>query len=141
MTRDDWVLAAMAGKGEFEFSPVQVQKLMFMIEKNVAQDKPRFNFAAYDYGPFDVDVYHVLESLERRGLVSIFDTGVGKFRRYSLTSEGLTKGGGLLAQLEPPLAEYIAKLANWVASLSFAQLVSAVYAKYPEMKVNSVFNY
>jgi hypothetical protein len=34
---------------------------------------------------------------------------------------------------------FLAKVVDWVASLSFPQLVRAIYEKYPRFKANSVF--
>ena len=34
---------------------------------------------------------------------------------------------------------YLEKVVDWVSSLSFPELVRAIYAKYPQYKANSVF--
>ena len=69
----DIILAAMATEPDISFAPVQVQKLFFLIDQDVAGPVggPFFNFEPYDYGPYDKDVYRQLEMLEVEGLVYI----------------------------------------------------------------------
>lgn len=133
------MLAALAADPG-EWTPVQVQKMFFLLEQRAAHVVGRhWSFKPYDYGPFDAGVYRELERLGERGLVVISPDGQGS-RRYRLTEPGRAEGARVLASLAPSTAEYIGRLAAWVRSLSFAQLVSAIYRDFPEMKVNSVFN-
>ena len=51
---ENLVLAALAAGGEnATFSPVQVQKLLFVLDREASPhiDGPHFNFIPYDYGP------------------------------------------------------------------------------------------
>ena len=138
MERKDFVLAVMAAAGGAEHTPVQVQKLFFLLDKTIAKSVggPFFHFVAYDYGPFDDAVYHVIQELEDEGSAETCD---GSLRRYKLTDQGLSNGKVLLGDLDKKTKDYIKSLSAWVRSLSFAELVSAVYQAYPEMKANSVF--
>jgi hypothetical protein len=47
---------------------VQVQKLFFLLDENIAADLGgrQFSFEPYDYGPFDRAVYSELELLARQ---------------------------------------------------------------------------
>ncbi len=140
LDRRDVVLGALAAAGEnVTFSPAQVQKLVFLIDRNAAQHfgGPHFSFRPYDYGPFDSAVYDQLTELSFEGKVDV--TGTGRYRLYSLTSQGFQEGSRVLAGMAPEIAEYLRNLATWVRSLSFQQLVSAIYQAYPDMKVNSIF--
>lgn len=140
MNKDDVVLAGLAAGGDNAvFTPVQVQKLFFLIDREASHvvGGPHFGFVAYDYGPFDRGVYDALERLAGLGLAEI--TLARNFRKYSLTPEGMVRGQAVLNGLNPASRDYIEKLSKWVRQLSFSQLVSAVYKKYPDMKVNSVF--
>ena len=56
-----------------------------------------------------------------------------------LTPEGQQKGEQLLATLASEAQQFTHNASDFVRKLSFAQLVSAIYKAYPEMKVNSVF--
>lgn len=121
------------------FSPVQVQKFFFLIDKKAATylNGPHFAFRAYDYGPFDSAVYDQLTLLSFEGKVQV--VGTGSYRSYSLTADGFQEGASILAGLPPEIGDFLKQLANWVRSLSFSQLVAAIYQAYPEMKVNSIF--
>jgi hypothetical protein len=140
MQRDDLVLTALAGGGSnVAFTPVQVQKLFFLLDREGAHlvEGPHFSFEPYDYGPFDKAVYECLDNLSNRGLVAILSNG--RYRSYALTAQGYEVGRQMLSSLPLPSRNYISELATWVRGLSFQQLVSSIYNRYPDMKVNSVF--
>ena len=71
MDRATFVLAGMAPAGNAPFSPVQVQKLFFLLDRNIANYTagPHFGFEPYDYGPFDKQVYCDLEAMAADGLI------------------------------------------------------------------------
>ncbi|MDE0282903.1 MAG: hypothetical protein OXN16_17780 [Gammaproteobacteria bacterium] len=141
MNRNAFVLMALAAGGEKKYSPVQVQKLLFLLDDNIpkAVGGPHFDFQPYDYGPFDKEVYSVLEDLDGQNLVSILPAERG-WNNYMLTPTGFKEGKKHLDGLSAKHREYAEKLAQFVTTVSFTQLVSAIYSHYPEMKVNSVFN-
>ncbi len=140
MERRELMLAALSAGSADQFSPVQLQKLFFLIDKKVphAVGGPHFNFRPYNYGPFDDDIYRELRTLADAGLVSI--DASGRFATYALTPAGREAGAGLLAQLGPAVDDYLSRLSSWVRQQSFAQLVSAIYREYPDMRANSVFH-
>jgi uncharacterized protein YwgA len=137
VNRPDYVLAVMAA-AQVPLTPVQVQKLFFILDKKAGPQLggPHFDFHPYNYGPFDPAVYHELERLSARGLA--FVDGPGTQRRYGVSADGMAPGASLLNKLSMP--DYVRKVAEFVRSSSFAQLVSAVYAEWPDMKVNSIFH-
>ena len=141
LKRDVFMLAAMSSAGSDSFSPVQVQKLFFLLDKNVAKQTggPHFAFQPYDYGPFDKDVYGELDQLEEKGLVETIASGGNGGRTYRLTNDGYRVGNEAFDGLGEPIQDYIGKTVHFVRTLSFAELVSAIYQAYPEMKKNSVF--
>lgn len=138
MQRSDIVLAALAASGGATHTPVQVQKLFFMIDRRISGwiGGPFFDFQPKDYGPFDKEVYSQIEALSWAGDAAIED---GRMKTYRLTTQGQKKGEQLLASLDPTASNFIRELSSWVRGLSFADLVSAVYKEYPEMKANSIF--
>ena len=141
MTRDELILAALSAAGGGTFSPVQVQKLFFLIDQRIPGliGGPYFDFEPYDYGPFDPAVYSELEGLADRGCVEIISDQNLRWKKYRLTAKGLIAGTELFNQLGPETSSYISTLVQFVRRLSFAELVAAIYKEYPEMKVNSVF--
>lgn len=140
MTRQELILAVLASGGQnATFLPVQVQKLFFLIDREVPQrvGGPFFDFAPYDYGPFDSAVYDELDRMKSSGIVFIDTTG--RYRRYSLTDDGFQKGSATLHRLPADIQTFFTGLTAWVRKLDFQQLVAAIYNKYPDMKVNSIF--
>ena len=142
MERPEFVLAAMAPARTDPYSPTQIQKLLFLLDKNIADATggPHFNFEPYDYGPFDKHVYRELEALEIDNLVEIGPSIGLNTKTFRLTSDGEARGQEALCALPPPIQTYIKEASDFVRSLSFSQLVSAIYAAYPDMSVNSVFS-
>jgi uncharacterized protein YwgA len=138
MNRSEIVLAALAASDGALHTPVQVQKLFFLIDKKVAEyiGGPFFNFHPDDYGPFDKMVYVELEQLTEQGSVEIIHNGM---RRFRLTIQGQQHGDTLLSSIGEPVADYLRSLSRWVRSVSFADLVSAIYKEYPDMRANSIF--
>ena len=141
MDRQRFMLAAMSPAGTEIFSPVQVQKLFFLLDRNIADltGGMKFNFVPYDYGPFDVDVYHELEKLQEDGFVEVARNHPYGHRIFRLTDQGLEEGEKTLSELSESYQDYITRVVEWVRSLTFPQLVSAIYRSYPETKEKSVF--
>lgn len=141
MTRKDLILAALAASNGAEHSPVQVQKLLFLLDKRHAAkiEGPKFDFKPYDYGPFDSSVYRELEYAATAREAEIDINADLRRRKYRLTPQGQQSGEQVLKSLGDGEADYVRRLSSFVRSLSFSQLVSAVYKAYPEMKENSIF--
>lgn len=135
------VLTALAPARGGMHSPVQIQKLLFLIQENIpkAIGGGQFNFQAYDYGPFDKTVYDILRALAADGLVEVVEEPGRTWKRYRLTDKGQELGQRLLESLNDKDREYVEAVSKFVRSVSFAQLISAIYKEYPEMQVNSVF--
>jgi len=130
---------AMAAKGRgVRFDPVRIQKLLFLIDREIAAhiDGPHFDFQPYLYGPFDKAVYQELDALHGTGAVHIHYGG-GR-RTYALATPGHERGMKVLSGLAPPVQRYVAEAARWVLSLPFGELLSAIYRHYPDMAVNSI---
>jgi len=138
-TKEDIVQAVMSPAKCGEFQPVQMQKLLFLVDKNISKflGGPFFDFKPYHYGPFDKEVYRALELLQIWGQVEI-NNDLAR-RRYRLTPEGLKEGEKTLSQLPSKVRTYIEETCSLVRRLSFAELVVAIYKAYPEMKEKSVF--
>jgi hypothetical protein len=135
------VAAALAADDAPQFAPVQVQKLFFLVDENLADhlEGKLFAFQPYNYGPFDAEVYRELESLRARGLASIVEgAGAGR-RRYRLTPAGYAVGKKELDRLPSAAGSYITAASKWVRSMSFPALVGSIYKAYPRMRANSIF--
>lgn len=139
MNKKEIILAALASSDGAVHTPVQVQKLLFLIDKEIPAlvKGPIFDFRPYNYGPFDKTVYAELSELAREGAVAIIPQN--NWLSYHLTPNGLHMGRDLLESLPADAQDYITRASQFVRSLQFAELVSAIYAQYPDMRRNSVF--
>lgn len=139
LTRDDVVLAAMAPAEGRPHTPVQLQKLLFLIDENISGvlGGRKFDFIPYAYGPFDRAIYDVLKSLRNSGFA--LEVPNHTWTDWSLTVEGQRRGHEALQSLPSRAREYIKEASMFVRKLSFSELVAAIYRAYPQMRVNSVF--
>lgn len=138
MSRCEFILAALApAKGE-SHGPAMVQKLAFILGDKLPDGMcdPPFKFMPYDYGPYDGDVYRVLEELGELGLLMVCR---GHWRSYRLTVKGQKQGSAVLRRLTRNQRRFVREVSAFVRRLTFTQLISAIYKAYPEMAVNAVF--
>lgn len=138
MKRPEVVLTAMAAGGAgAQFDPVRVQKLLFLVDKEIPQfvEGPHFGFKPYNYGPFDVAVFQELDALSMENEVCV---NHNRYRLYSLTDSGYARGAAMLSELPQEIARYLKDAAQWVLSRTFRQLLVAIYQRYPDMAVNSL---
>ena len=98
---------------------------------------PHFDFQPYNYGPFDKAVYEELERHRAAGNVDLVPQRT--WNDFRLTEQGQARGDEILAQLPDKARSYIERSVEFVISLTFTELVSAIYKAYPDMQVNSVF--
>ena len=128
---------AAAGRGA-SFDPIRIQKLMFLIDREVSGriGGPFFDFKPYLYGPFDRAIYDVIGRLVAARTVWV-DTS-GPYHRYALTESGYRRGDETLASVPASVADYMGRAARWVWLTPYRRLLAAIYRQYPEMAVNSV---
>ena len=142
LSRDNVALVVLALANGQPFTPVQIQKALFLASDKVGtaflQDS-RYNFQPYDYGPSDHRVYVDIENLVRRGLAQIDQQPGRRWRTYVATERGLIEGRRLANGLPREQREVLERIVNLVRSLSFNELVSAIYRAYPRMRERSVF--
>lgn len=140
MDREFFILAILSTADKQSFTPVQIQKLFFLMQKKFPEIiHNEFNFIPYAYGPFDKAIYEEMDKLKNNGYVEIQNPSNVTWSLYCLTEKGLEQGKMYFYTLSESVQEYALKYSNFVRSLSFSELVSAVYKEYPDMKVNSVF--
>lgn len=142
LEKKDWTLLALALADGKPLSPVQLQKAVFLFQKMMPEETVTadyYNFTPYNYGPFSSAVYDDVNTLAEEGLAKVSYVASQGYRDYSATPEGVAAGKELAAKLPKDTAEYAGTLIDWVRQQSFTSLVSAVYQKFPEYKVNSVF--
>jgi uncharacterized protein YwgA len=138
LDRQEEALVALHAFPAGQATPVQAVKMLFLMEKEAADGigGAKYRFVPYDYGPFDQGVYVELEDLARRGLVEVVE---GRPRVYRLTETGRVEAAKAMARLDENVSGLISRIGIWMSRLTFAQLVTAIYDRYPEMRANSIF--
>ena len=143
MERRYWTLLVIDAAAPSGLSPVQLQKTLFLIGKNLAREvgESYYNFVPYNYGPFDPNVYTDAEVLISQGYVFETRTAGRSWSYYRITPSGQRKAAEIrqAKEVSERAAKYIRDVVKWVQSLTFAQLLSAIYKAYPEYKAKSVF--
>ena len=142
LTRQQVLLAILAASNGRPYSPVQIQKAVFLVTENLPHlvgEGERFKFEPYDYGPFDQAVYADADQLEAAGLAEVIPQNGVRWSRYAASDRGVKNGEEYLKRMAPREREYIKTVATWVRSQPFESLVKSIYAQYPQMKVNSIF--
>ncbi|ESW95249.1 hypothetical protein X768_32820 [Mesorhizobium sp. LSJC265A00] len=121
-------------------TPVQVQKAMFLLEQEALPHikTPFYTFVPYNYGPFCPDIYQDLKNMEFKG--QVISDKTANIVIYSITKSGLDKADGIAKNVDPLVNTYTGQVVDWVKSQSFSGLLQAIYKKYPDYAVNSVFN-
>lgn len=141
LTRDDWVLLAIAGHPDDQaqwVDPVRVMKILFMTQQELAPDGLDFRFGPYLYGPFTSEVYDSIASLAREGLVDTSPVAGRRWGVYKASAKGLSRLRELWAR-SSRAQDYLRAIRQWALAQSFADLLRVVYAKYPEFATKTVF--
>ena len=139
--RKEWTLLAIYCANEDGLSPAQLQKSLFLFGKNL-QDivgNTYYHFIPYNYGPFDQNVYFDAEKLSGEGLISINYTESRKWPKYFITSKGKEYAESLKQKTENKVTDYLYAVVKWTRSLTFQELIRAIYHAFPKFKSNSVF--
>lgn len=142
MNRQELVLAVLGAANGSGYSPAQLQKALFLIDRNlpgIVADGDSFQFRPYDYGPFDRGVYVEADALAANGLARIERSPTSGYRSYFASEDGIQRAAECLENLSEAQRNYIETVSRWVRSMSFAKLVKSIYEEYPEMRANSIF--
>lgn len=122
-------------------TPAQLQKSLFLLEKAFPKKLTNFyKFEPYNYGPFDSAIYEDADLLTIKNYVKQIKVNDYDWSIYHITQKGKEKALEIEKKLPKDMSNYIYKLVRWIQNLTFQELISAIYKKYPEYKVNSVFS-
>lgn len=142
MERTHWTLLVIAEAGSSGLSPLQLQKSLFLIGKNLPAEvgDSFYEFIPYNYGPFDPQIYSDAQRLTVEGLIQTIRVAGRSWSSYTITPLGQERANHIKeTELNERASKYVTSVVKWVQSVSFAQLLSAIYQKYPEYKAKSVF--
>lgn len=139
MQRSEVLLAIIAAGKKRALSPVQLQKVTFLVSQEFENALPDdfYRFDKYHYGPYCSSIYRDAEMLEYWGQINIQNTGQSDRRKYSISEAGTLQR----PELPPRLIQFIDETVDWALDQSFQELVRSVYFMYPKYRENSVFHY
>lgn len=137
------LLVFIGDAGPNDLDPVRIMKGMFLIARETPPDwlpsEARYQFMPYNYGPYSSAIYADLDELERLGYVRP-ERALGQhWKHYWLTPRGREMAVASAATLGRDVVRYINSVRGFVTRLSFRDLLTAVYRRYPDYAVNSVF--
>ena len=137
--RTDVLLKIITAAEGDPITPVQLQKIAFLVGEECAEFMPKsyYKFKPYDYGPFSAKIYQDAELLEERGLISIEVNPTGGWKEYSATFRSSNADTSSIPEI---VADYIDTAVEWAMGLTFRELVSSIYYSYPKYRENSIFN-
>lgn len=142
MDRMSWLLLTLNAAGTAGLTPAQLQKTLFLLEAELPQSLGThdfYKFTPYNYGPFSKEVYMDAEALAARGMVNIYRADAQSYSMYEITLQGADLAKTVSVEADARALQYLKSIVSWAQSLTFSQLVSAIYKKYPAFRVNSVF--
>lgn len=144
MKKEDWIVLTLDASGGKPYSPVQLQKALFLLKNEEPGKEVRgeyYNFSPYNYGPFDAAIYSDARTLSDQGLISIETRPDQRWPNYLITAAGKERAAELKKEASARAVAYLQVLAEWIHEISFQQLLKAVYSKYPAYAKNSVFKH
>ncbi len=137
------LLTFLNGAGKEELDPVRIMKGLFLVAQEARpdwlRDEDRYSFEPYNYGPCAFEIYDDLKELGAQGYVLLTQRPSVSWSFYSLTPQGEQAVKEEGRRLQPGLVRYLGQLRQFVTNLSFRALLNAVYDRYPDYAINSVF--
>jgi len=139
VNREDWILLALHFGGPTGLSPVQLQKSLFLLRMEVPEVRADYyEFIPHNYGPFSKQIYEDAEQLGARGLVAI-ERDPQSLAISKITAAGELRVAEIARDASPRARDYLRSAVEWTQKQTFSGLVRAIYAKYPDYRINSVF--
>jgi hypothetical protein len=141
MDRQDWVLLALNFGGAKGLSPVQLQKSLFLLRMEVQEIQVNFyDFFPHNYGPFCKQIYADAERMAQDGLI-VIERMQQAHSIFLISAIGEARVAHIRPEVAPRALNYLRTAVEWTQQQSFSGLIRAIYDKYPEYRINSVFQY
>ena len=137
-SREDIIAAAFSAAGPgAAFDPIQLQHLLFLIDRTVSDriGGPFFRFEPHDYGPYDGAIHGLIQEM---GAGSTSDNASPPHLRYLLTDAGRERGEAVLGSLPESVSDYFGRAARWARLMPHRRMFAAMHREHPEIMVNCV---
>lgn len=140
MDRKNWLLLALNAAGAQGLTPAQLQKSLFLLGRELPNHVDNFyHFTPYNYGPFSKQIYDDAEAMSLQGLLTISQVPGRQYSEYAVSPRGRASALAAKQLADRSALEYLERVVDWASQQSFSKLVRSIYRKYPEFRVNSVF--
>ena len=131
-SKEELITGVLGLTPDITFSPVQIQKLFFLLEKKL--NLTYFDFKPYHYGPYDKGLTATLDLLSQEGKIHI--KNIDGIIHYQASSTNTLNSSDFLDEQK---RKFIKKMTAFIKNLSFKELCMSIYKEYPEMAENSIF--
>jgi hypothetical protein len=120
-----------------EISPLELQKGLFLLRQvaELSGDEV-YDFEPYDYGPVSPEIYSDTRQVMAARLLHRSAAGPScRFSYYRATHAGREVASELAREVNPQDLLYLEVIRSLLKELSFSEVVSAIYAAYPDYSV------
>ncbi|MEM0358884.1 MAG: winged helix-turn-helix transcriptional regulator [Candidatus Hadarchaeales archaeon] len=130
MERGKWILALLYSLGGAVEGSVRLQKLLFLLKRELGVDSLPYRFLPYLRGPYSEEIPDDVLELERAGLVRV-ERELLEPVFCSLTPEGEKMASELFNGLPEEIRKKMEELKKF-NGMGLKELLEYVYSKYPE---------
>jgi uncharacterized protein YwgA len=132
MNKEDFILKILSLTPDVSFSPIQIQKLFFLLEKRIGNDAKYFKFIPYHYGPYDEDLSSLIHDLEKREQIT--SSTIDGIKHY-----GINNPVDIKNFLDDRKKTFISQeLIPFIKSKKILDLCYSIYKEFPDMAKRSV---
>lgn len=133
-------MLAAGANGPYDLDPIRVMKGCFVVSQAGRSEwRSLFDFAPYDYGPFDTSVYRARDALLAKRYLQADNTG--RYGSYTLTDSGTERVRQIEQQLDDRAIAWLRSVGHYVCAKSFVGLLDDIYARFPEYATRSVMKW
>jgi uncharacterized protein YwgA len=135
MKQEQFVLSIFSVLKNYRLSPIQIQKLFFLLEKKhndiFANCSNEFQFKPHYYGPYSKKLNDIVNKLTHdKYLATVQNNDI----RYYQINTDIDNNNYSINNVNT-----IIELADYILNKGFKELCFAIYEDFPEMKENSIF--
>ncbi len=134
MEKKDFVLKVLSII-DMPLTPIQIQKMFFLLEKRLGKEAAFFNFEPYMYGPYDRNLNDIVNEMVKNNEIDV--SNINGVNNYQVNKNLNHFNNNFFDEKK---AQFIQNLASFIKQKTFKELCFSIYEEFPEMKVNSVFN-
>lgn len=141
LTPEQWLLFALSRAKDGRLSPIQAQKIMFLLgmeAKHYVGDR-FYKFTPYLYGPYSSAIASDLEKMRSTGQIVAERPAPFQRATYLITVQGLREAEDIGKSVDAKMKGFVQLTVDWVKAQTFSNLLRSIYKKYPAYATQSIF--